>query len=57
MSESSLLILGEQKFVNREEPRAITGLACVQCKTGTDNLRSFKCHSWAYGIGALHKVI
>ncbi|MBK9306376.1 MAG: hypothetical protein IPM58_04625 [Nitrospira sp.] len=51
------VILGEQKFVNTEAPRAIAGLTCVQCKTAIDNIRSFKCHNWAYAIGALRKVI
>ena len=51
------MILGEQNFSNREALRAISRLACVQCKTGMDIIRSFNCHSWAYGIGALHEVI
>ena len=51
------VILGEQKFVNTEAPRAIAGLKCFQCKASIDNLRSFKCHNWAYAKGALLKVI
>lgn len=51
------VILGEQKFVNTEAPRAIAGLKCFQCKASIDTLRSFKCHNWAYAIGALRKVI
>ncbi|MDR4484575.1 MAG: hypothetical protein R3B95_15420 [Nitrospirales bacterium] len=51
------VILGEQKFVNTEAPRAIAGLRCFQCKTAIDNLRSFKCHNWAYAKGAMLKVI
>ena len=51
------VILGEQKFVNTEAPRAIAGLKCSQCKASIDNLRSFKCHNWAYAVGALRKVI
>lgn len=51
------VILGEQKFVNTEAPSAIAGLKCFQCKASIDNLRSFKCHNWAYAIGALRKVI
>ena len=51
------VMLGEQKFVNTEAPRAIVGLTCVQCKTALDNIRSFKCHNWVYTIGALRKVI
>lgn len=51
------VILGEQKFVNTEVPRAIAGLKCFQCKTAINNLRSFKCHNWAYAKGAMLKVI
>lgn len=51
------VILGEQKFVNTEAPRAIAGLKCFACKTPIDSLRSFKCHNWAYAKEALLKVI
>ena len=51
------VILGEQKFVNTEAPRAIAGLKCFQCKTPINNLRSFKCHNWAYARPALIKVL
>lgn len=51
------VILGDQKFVNTEAPRAITGLKCFSCHTAIDNLRSFKCHNWAYAVGALSKVL
>jgi hypothetical protein len=39
------VILGEQKFVNTEAPRAIAGLHCFQCGTSFEILRSFKCHN------------
>ena len=42
------VILGEQKYVNTEAPRAIEGLKCHHCGTPFENLRSFKCHNWAY---------
>ncbi len=51
------VILGSQKFVNTEAPRAIAGLRCFRCKTAIDNLRSFKCHNWAYARPALLKVL
>jgi len=51
------VILGEQKFVNTEAPRAIAGLKCFQCKTPVKNLRSFKCHNWAYAKPALLNVL
>lgn len=51
------VILGDQKFVNTEAPRAIAGLKCFQCDTAIDNLRSFKCHNWAYAKEAMLKVI
>ncbi|MEH1855208.1 MAG: hypothetical protein V7L11_26890 [Nostoc sp.] len=42
------VILGEQKFVNTEAPRAIADLKCFRCQTAIENIRSFKCHNWAY---------
>jgi hypothetical protein len=51
------VILGEQKFVNTEAPRAIAGLKCFKCKTPISNIRSFKCHNWAYAKTALLKVL
>jgi len=49
--------IGEQKFVNTEVPHAIEGLKCSKCGTEFKNLRSFKCHNWAYAIGDIAKVI
>jgi hypothetical protein len=51
------VILGDKKYVNVETPRAIADLVCFNCKTPITDLRSFKCHNWAYARGALHKVI
>ena len=51
------VILGEQKFVNTEAPRAIADLKCFQCQSAIDNLRSFKCHNWAYVKPALPDVL
>jgi hypothetical protein len=51
------VILGEQKFVNTEAPRAIAGLHCASCRTPIDNLRSFKCHNWAYAKPQLLDLI
>jgi hypothetical protein len=51
------VILGEQKFVNTEAPRAIAGLKCFKCKAAIDNIRSFKCHNWAYAKPALLEVL
>ena len=51
------VILGEQKYVNTEAPRAIAGLKCHQCGTAIDNLRSFKCHNWAYAKPAILEMI
>jgi hypothetical protein len=42
------VILGERKYVNVEVPRAIADLSCFQCKAPIVDLRSFKCHNWAY---------
>ncbi len=35
------VILGEQKFVNTEAPRAIAGLQCFQCGMPFADVRSF----------------
>jgi hypothetical protein len=51
------VILGERKFVNIEAPRAIADLKCYGCGTDITDLRSFKCHNWAYAVGKLREVI
>lgn len=51
------VILGDQKFVNTEAPRAIQHLHCFSCKAPFENLRSFKCHNWAYAKPQLLKVL
>ena len=51
------VILGDKKFVNVENPRAIADLVCFKCKTPIRDLRSFKCHNWAYAKPALLKVL
>jgi hypothetical protein len=51
------VILGEQKFVNTEAPEAIEGVRCSECQTEIRDLRSFKCHNWAYAIGDLARVV
>jgi hypothetical protein len=51
------VILGDRKYVNVETPRAITDLVCFNCKSPIKDLRSFKCHNWAYARGALLEVI
>ncbi|MDB5200366.1 MAG: hypothetical protein JWO92_2329 [Chitinophagaceae bacterium] len=51
------IILGEQKFVNTEVPHAIEGLKCSNCGKDFPDLRSFKCHNWAYAKEAMVKAI
>jgi len=51
------VILGEQKFVNTEMPAAIAGVRCVECQTSIEDLRSFKCHNWAYAVEAIDRVL
>lgn len=51
------VIMGEQKFVNTEAPRAIAGVKCFQCQTPIEELRSFKCHNWAYAREAMLRVL
>jgi len=51
------VILGEQKYVNIEAPRAIEGVRCIDCEAPFTSMRSFKCHNWAYAKPALLEVI
>jgi len=51
------VILGDKKYVNVEAPRAIADLVCYKCKSPIIDLRSFKCHNWAYAKPALLKVL
>jgi hypothetical protein len=51
------VILGDKKFVNTETPRAIENIHCFNCKTEIRNIRSFKCHNWAYAKPALLEVL
>jgi len=51
------VILGGTKYVNVEAPRAIADLTCNKCGTPIKDLRSFKCHNWAYAKGDLLRVI
>jgi hypothetical protein len=51
------VILGERKYVNTEVPSAIADLACSKCKLPIRDLRSFKCHNWAYARGKLAEVV
>lgn len=51
------VILGNQKFVNTEAPRAIANLQCFACGSAIEGIRSFKCHNWAYADRALLEVL
>ena len=51
------VILGEKKFVNIEVPHAIADLYCYGCGVLIPDLRSFKCHNWAYAKEALVRAI
>ena len=51
------VILGDRKFVNTEAPHAIEGLRCSNCGAVKADLRSFKCHNWAYAVGDLAVVV
>jgi len=51
------VILGDKKYVNVEAPRAIADLVCFKCKSPIIDLRSFKCHNWAYAKPALLRVL
>lgn len=51
------VILGDKKYVNTEAPRAIADLVCFKCQSPIRDLRSFKCHNWAYARSALLDVL
>ncbi len=51
------VILGDKKYINVEAPHAIQNLFCYQCKAPIQDLRSFKCHNWAYAYQELQAVI
>ncbi|MGW1957915.1 hypothetical protein ACWCPI_35105 [Streptomyces sp. NPDC001920] len=51
------VILGDQKYVNTEAPEAIDGLMCHGCGSAITDLRSFKCHNWAYAFEDLQVVL
>ena len=51
------VILGEQKYINVEMPKAIADLNCFKCRTPITDLRSFKCHNWAYARPAIVRVL
>ncbi|MFE9017909.1 hypothetical protein ACFYNL_04900 [Streptomyces sp. NPDC007808] len=51
------VILGDQKYVNTEAPEAIAGLTCHGCGSAITDLRSFKCHNWAYAFEDLQVVL
>jgi hypothetical protein len=51
------VILGEKKYVNVEAPRTVADLVCYRCEAPIHDLRSFKCHNWAYAREALVKVV
>jgi len=60
MHQKALLvevILGERKYINVEVPRAIADLQCYKCKTPIVDLRSFKCHNWAYARESLLELV
>jgi hypothetical protein len=51
------VILGDRKFVNVEAPHAIADLVCHNCKNPILDLRSFKCHNWAYARESILEII
>jgi hypothetical protein len=51
------VILGDKKYVNVEAPRAIADVRCHGCGSEIADLRSFKCHNWAYAIGELRRIV
>ncbi len=51
------VILGDRKYVNYEVPSAIADLSCYSCNAAIVDLRSFKCHNWAYAREELLQII
>lgn len=51
------VILGNKKFVNTEVPDAIADLTCHGCGASIPDLRSFKCHNWAYARNDLLQLV
>jgi hypothetical protein len=51
------VILGKDRFVNVEAPHAIQGLVCYKCEAPITDLRSFKCHNWAYADTEILQII
>jgi hypothetical protein len=51
------VILGNTKFVNTEVPDHIKDLTCFNCQNSIIDIRSFKCHNWAYAREAMLKVL
>lgn len=51
------VILGDRKWVNVEAPEAIAGVRCFGCGQPKFDVRSFKCHNWAYAIGKLEEIV
>jgi hypothetical protein len=51
------VILGDHKYVNVEVPHAIADLVCYNCKAPIVDLRSFKCHNWAYAREGILEII
>jgi hypothetical protein len=51
------VVLGDKKFVNTESPKAIADLHCHNCNTKITDLRSFKCHNWAYASQQMLNVL
>ncbi len=45
------------KICEHRSATCIEGLKCNNCGTAFPDLRSFKCHNWAYAIEAMVKVI
>ena len=51
------VILGDRKYVNTEVPHAIANLSCYNCKAAIVDLRSFKCHNWAYAYQDILQMV
>jgi hypothetical protein len=51
------VILGVHKFVDLEAPDAAPGVRCYRCGAEIAELRSFKCHNWAYALEDIDEMV
>ena len=51
------VILSDRKYVNTEAPHAVPDVHCANCGSPISDIRSFKCHNWAYAFGEIQEIV